>query len=341
MDPAAKLEQVVRLQAVLLAHERGDRAAVCEEGEAYLALPDVHLDLVTARPNVHAVVGRAYDVLEWPGSACDHYHRALLGQAHLHLVDPVDLRLHAVLARLKTGRYAGIDDLLDAVLTGAGPGPAQRSLALRLAAIRTWRTGGDLAEAGALLERAAEAAGQVQGGLWWHDGVYRGQFLLESGRDGEARAVLDLAVDEQRARLAAGHDDLGHRLDLAMALGAAALAAVRHDDPATGAGLLAEAAGLLDRGRTYALVHHLLVETEVLAATEGPASAEATWAAAVELVEERELRPTAIQAWEARARTADDPDERRRALDRARALAEELGHVADARRLASLVERLG
>lgn len=95
MDPALRIELLIRLRMVMGAAERGDDELVCEEGEAYLAHPDPTLDLVTMRPRVHVLVAEAYERLGEPAEAADHYRQALRGAAHLDEPD----RVRAQLAR--------------------------------------------------------------------------------------------------------------------------------------------------------------------------------------------------------------------------------------------------
>lgn len=337
VEPSAKLEQVVRLQAVLLAHERHDPIGVCEEGEGYLALPDAHLDLVTERPNVHAVVARAYDDLGWPDAAVEHYRRALLGLTHIHLIDPTDLPVRAVAARLVAGRYEGIDGLLDEVV-GAELPPALRSTALRLRAVATWRTTGDLSMAESALTAASRAAAADDLTSRWQVAVSRAQVLIEAGRADEAAAAIGPVVgrgglDAVDPLPAAPPED---RATAAHARAVAAHAELRRGDAPAAAELLDAADELADADHAPAWTHHLLVRAELLGVTGEDAAAHQHWRCALDLAEERGLRPTEVHLWEVRARTATAPDERADALARARATAEALAHRADLARLAWL-----
>ncbi len=337
------LQQFLDMQEAARVH---DHATVVELGPSVLATisaePRYHVMLADA----HVIYAAALNEHEQLTDAIEHFEHALFGP------DTDDLSFYArpavtvtlANAYWRVGRYQDLVHVIQPVLEGTGT-PAQQATALRILSSITWRTTGDLDAATRLLEQSAVAAGHASG-LWWRDAVYRGQYLMELGRLGEAQAVLrhgvDREVEEMRAQ---DHQpDRATIANLAIFLGALARVEVRLGRVAEAEELHAESARLMPPDRQFGRFTWHLLAAEIATARHDLALATEHADTCLELTTRLRARPSMAVSWKLQGRVARDGDRVPYAIERFR-LAHDgyvtLGHPRDAAEMRAELVALG
>jgi tetratricopeptide (TPR) repeat protein len=297
-------------------------------------------------PAEAAALGLAHHERDEPGPAVRSLDAALTHPEALGDFDLTWLRLLLGIDRLRVGRYEGAADLLTGVAEDIDVEPAMRSTALRGLSVLTWRLTADLGHATELLERAVIVEDRPPGeGMWWHDAAYRGQYLLDAARPGEAVKVLRHGVHAQRAETCADPATAPEpaRADLAMALGVLAQAEVATDEVDAAVDHIEEAAELLPHRLRYGLAYQLIALGEVSAARGDHPMAVLALDEAESVSMDLELLPALVWVHRARGHTEWDHGDKVRAqveLERAFRLAEALGHTAEVPALRSDLDRL-
>ena len=290
----------------------------------------------------HATVGIAATRLEDLNAAVQHLASAT-SPVHLErsTFEPAHLCALLALVDSKQGRYGRVDNLLDEVVRRGDP--AKVALAYRARAVLVWRSTGDAAAAGQLLEQSVLADPPAEPGLWWHDGIYRASFLFDAGRHHEALMFGLPAIEQQRRCLTAvPEEDRAGYADLGVSLTIVGRASLADGDADTAELLFAESAPYLD-GRWYGLAYLLLGRAELALSRSDTADAHVQLDAAAEIAQALGLQPTMIELARVRAAVVvaeGSPGDAAAILDAAEALARSLGHAADLGHIAALRQEL-
>jgi tetratricopeptide (TPR) repeat protein len=321
-------------------YDQMQRAARAKDHETVIALGDLCLaelasdfSMLHQRANAHSMMANSLQEVERLPDAVRHFEAALYGPSteHLTIYQRPSLTMSLANTYWKVGRYQDLSAAVAPIINGMGS-PSQASTALRILSSVAWRTTGNLEEATTLLSQSAIAAGET-GSLWWRDAVYRGQYLMELGRLGEAQAVLRHGVEQENAEMIRlGKDDRVTLANLSIFLGALARVEVRLGNVDVAERLHQESGRLLPPARQFGAYTWNLCACEI-------AAARREWDAATDhadtcilLTTHMGAIPSMAVSWKLRGTVDLGQDRVRPAIEwftKARDTYRDLGHVRD------------